>query len=84
MDGDDPSPRVLMYHKVNDLPNSPMSMPSALRRADGAAEGASATRVVDLDAVLAHYGQGVALPQGVVLITFHDDYRDTSLKPRRR
>ena len=41
VNGDGRTLRVLMYHKVNDLPGNRMSMPvSTLRRADGAAEGA--------------------------------------------
>jgi peptidoglycan/xylan/chitin deacetylase (PgdA/CDA1 family) len=68
--------RVLLYHKVNDGPTAPLTVSTsqfdeqlALLRERGYA-------VVDLDAVLAHYGEGRPLPRRPVLITFDDGYRD--------
>mgnify|MGYP001553091833 CR=1 FL=1 len=75
-DGDVRTLRVLMYHKVNDLPNNRMSMPVSLFDEQMAALKELGYRVVDLEAVLAYYGQGVPLPEAAVLITFDDGYRD--------
>jgi len=72
----DRSLRVLMYHKVNDLPGNRMSMPVSLFDAQMTALKEFGYTVVDLDAVLAHYVRGAPLPQGAVLITFDDGYRD--------
>jgi peptidoglycan/xylan/chitin deacetylase (PgdA/CDA1 family) len=74
--GDDRTLRVLMYHKVNDLPNNRMSMPTGLFDEQMAQLKELGYTVVDLDAVLAHYGEGAPLPEGAVLITFDDGYRD--------
>ncbi|HXR11375.1 MAG TPA: polysaccharide deacetylase family protein [Gaiellaceae bacterium] len=68
--------RVLMYHKVNDLPNNRMSIPVSLFDEQMAQLRELGYTVVDLDAVLAHYRQGEPLPPGAVLITFDDGYRD--------
>src|SRR3954454_23892844 len=68
--------RVLMYHKVNDLPNNRMSMPTGLFDEQMAQLKELGYTVVDLDAVLAHYTHGSPLPPGAVLITFDDGYRD--------
>jgi peptidoglycan/xylan/chitin deacetylase (PgdA/CDA1 family) len=78
-DGADRSLRVLMYHKVNDLPNNRMSMPVDRFDEQMAQLREFGYRVVDLDAVLAHYGRGEPLPEGAVLITFDDGYRDNLL-----
>ena len=76
VDGDDRSLRVLMYHKVNDLPGNRMSMPTSLFDEQMAQLRELGYRVVDLDAVLAHYLEAAPLPEGAVLITFDDGYRD--------
>jgi peptidoglycan/xylan/chitin deacetylase (PgdA/CDA1 family) len=65
-----------MYHKVNDLPNNRMSMPTGLFDEQMAQLRELGYTVVDLDAVLAHYSEGRPLPPGAVLITFDDGYRD--------
>ncbi len=77
--GDDRSLRVLMYHKVNDLPGNRMSIPTSLFDEQMAQLRELGYRVVDLDAVLAHYLEGAPLPKGAVLITFDDGYRDNLL-----
>src|SRR6266571_8194984 len=68
--------RVLMYHKVNDLPGNPLTMPVSLfdEQMDQLRElGYTA---VDLDAVLAHYVERKPLPPKAALITFDDGYHD--------
>jgi peptidoglycan/xylan/chitin deacetylase (PgdA/CDA1 family) len=79
VNGDGRSLRVLMYHKVNDLPNNRMSMP--IDRFDDQMRQLRTLGyiVVDLDAVIAHYVDGAPLPTGAVLITFDDGYRDNLL-----
>jgi peptidoglycan/xylan/chitin deacetylase (PgdA/CDA1 family) len=77
--GDERSLRVLMYHKVNDLPNNRMSMPVSLFAEQMSQLGELGYQVVDLDAVLAHYLEARPLPPGAVLITFDDGYRDNLL-----
>ena len=74
--GDDRSLRVLMYHKVNDLPGNRMSMPVARFDEQMAQLREFGYVVVDLDAVLGHYLEHKPLPAGAVLITFDDGYRD--------
>jgi peptidoglycan/xylan/chitin deacetylase (PgdA/CDA1 family) len=68
--------RVLMYHKVNDLPGNPLSVPVSLFEEQMAQLRELGYNVVDLDAVLDHFGGGAALPERPVLITFDDGYRD--------
>ena len=68
--------RVLMYHKVNDLPGNPLTMPVSLfdEQMDQLRElGYS---VVGLQTVLDHYVDGTPLPPQAVLITFDDGYHD--------
>src|SRR5262249_8965436 len=65
-----------MYHKVNDVPGNRMSMPVSLFDQQMAQLRELGYTVVDLDAVLAHYRSGEELPDGAVLITFDDGYRD--------
>jgi peptidoglycan/xylan/chitin deacetylase (PgdA/CDA1 family) len=71
--------RVLMYHKVNDLPNNRMSMPVSRFDEQMTQLAELGYTVVDLDAVLAHYREGGPLPAGATLITFDDGYRDNLL-----
>jgi len=68
--------RVLMYHKVNDLPGNPLSVPVALFEEQMAELRDLGYTVVDLEAVLEHYAKGTRLPERPVLITFDDGYRD--------
>jgi peptidoglycan/xylan/chitin deacetylase (PgdA/CDA1 family) len=74
--GDGRTLRVLMYHKVNDVAGNRMSMPVSIFDEQMAQLGELGYTVVDLDAVLAHYVAGAPLPEGAVLITFDDGYRD--------
>jgi len=68
--------RVLMYHKVNDLPGNPLTMPVSLFDEQMDQLRQLGYEVVDLDAVLAHYVEGSPLPPQAVLITFDDGYYD--------
>src|SRR5919204_4036692 len=68
--------RVLMYHKVNDLPGNPLTMPVSLFDEQMHQLRELGYVVVDLDAVLAHYVEGDPLPEQAVLITFDDGYFD--------
>src|SRR3954471_24767422 len=77
MDGQDARAlRVLMYHKVNDLEGNPLSVPCAIFDEQMTLLGDLGYTVVSLDAVLDHYALGTPLPEGAVLITFDDGYRD--------
>src|SRR5437899_1337131 len=69
--------RVLMYHKVNDVPQNRMSVPVSLFDEQMAQLRELGYTVVDLEAVLAHYLDSAPLPPGAVLITFDDGYRDS-------
>jgi peptidoglycan/xylan/chitin deacetylase (PgdA/CDA1 family) len=68
--------RVLMYHKVNDLPENPLTMPVSVFDEQMDQLRQLGYTVVDLDAVLAHYVDGAPLPSQAVLITFDDGYHD--------
>src|ERR1700752_2455430 len=76
VNGDGRSLRVLMYHKVNDLPGNRMSMPVDRFDEQMTQLRALGYTAVDLDAVLAHYVGRAPLPDRAVLITFDDGYRD--------
>src|SRR5262249_46600980 len=69
--------RVLMYHKVNDIPDNPTTVPVSHFDDQLAQLRELGYEVVDLDAVLDHYTLGAPLPPHAVLITFDDGYRDT-------
>jgi len=68
--------RVLMYHKINDLPGNPLTMPVTLfdEQMDQLRELGYV--VVGLEAVLDHYVHAKPLPPEAVLITFDDGYHD--------
>jgi peptidoglycan/xylan/chitin deacetylase (PgdA/CDA1 family) len=68
--------RVLMYHKVNDIPDNPTSVPVARFDQQLTQLGELGYQVVGLEAVLDHYTLGTPLPPRAVLITFDDGYRD--------
>jgi peptidoglycan/xylan/chitin deacetylase (PgdA/CDA1 family) len=72
----DRSLRVLMYHKVNDLPGNPLSMPVSLFDEQMHQLRELRYTVVGLDAVLDHYTERKPLPPQAVLITFDDGYHD--------
>jgi peptidoglycan/xylan/chitin deacetylase (PgdA/CDA1 family) len=76
VNGDGRTLRVLMYHKVNDLPSNRMSMPVWLFDEQMAQLRELGYVAVGLDAVIAHYVDREPLPHGAVLITFDDGYRD--------
>ena len=68
--------RVLMYHKINDVPGNPTTVPVSVFDEQMAMIRELGYRPVDLDAVLAHYVDRRPLPDKAVLITFDDGYRD--------
>jgi peptidoglycan/xylan/chitin deacetylase (PgdA/CDA1 family) len=68
--------RVLMYHKVNDLPGNPLTMPVSLFDEQMDQLRDLGYTVVGLEAVLDHYVEGKPLPEHAVLITFDDGYYD--------
>jgi peptidoglycan/xylan/chitin deacetylase (PgdA/CDA1 family) len=76
VNGDTRTLRVLMFHKVNDIPGNRMSMPVSIFDEKMAQLGELGYTAVDLDAVLDHYLDAKQLPGGAVLITFDDGYRD--------
>jgi peptidoglycan/xylan/chitin deacetylase (PgdA/CDA1 family) len=76
VDGHDATLRVLMYHKVNDIPRNPVTVPPALFDEQMAALRELGYTVVSLQAVLEHVTRRASLPAGAVLITFDDGYRD--------
>ena len=68
--------RVLMYHKINDQPENPVTVPTAQFAEQMAQLAEMGYTVVPLEAVLDHYVDGKPLPERAVLITFDDGYRD--------
>src|SRR5438132_1694163 len=75
--------RVLMYHKVNDLPANPLTMPVSLFDEQMDQVRQLGYTVVDLDAVLAHYVEGKPLPERAVLITVDEAAREIALSKFR-
>jgi peptidoglycan/xylan/chitin deacetylase (PgdA/CDA1 family) len=68
--------RVLMYHKINDVAENPLSVPVGLFDEQMGLLRDLGYTVVDLEQVLDHYTTGTQLPPRAVLITFDDGYRD--------
>jgi len=68
--------RVLMYHKVNDVQGNTVTVPVGHFDEQMAQLGELGYRPVSLQQVLDHYLGGEPLPDGAVLITFDDGYRD--------
>jgi peptidoglycan/xylan/chitin deacetylase (PgdA/CDA1 family) len=68
--------RVLMYHKVNDVRGNSVTVPTGLFDEQMAQLGELGYRPVSLDQVFGHFLHGDPLPDGAVLITFDDGYRD--------
>jgi peptidoglycan/xylan/chitin deacetylase (PgdA/CDA1 family) len=68
--------RVLMYHKVNDLVPNPTTVPTEIFAEQMELLEELGYVVVSLEQVRDHYLHGVPLPEGAVLITFDDGYRD--------
>jgi len=72
----EPRLRVLMYHKVNDRPRNPGTVPTALFAEQMDQLRELGYTVVGLDDVVAWRRDGVRLPSKSVLVTFDDGYRD--------
>ena len=68
--------RVLMYHKVNDLWPNPTTVPTHVFAEQMELLRELGYVVVSVEAVRDHYLEGAPLPDGAVLITFDDGYRD--------
>jgi peptidoglycan/xylan/chitin deacetylase (PgdA/CDA1 family) len=68
--------RVLMYHKVNDVTPNPTTVPTAVFAEQMELLAELGYVPVTLEHVRDHYLHGTPLPQGAVLITFDDGYRD--------
>jgi peptidoglycan/xylan/chitin deacetylase (PgdA/CDA1 family) len=68
--------RVLMYHKINDTPDNPTTVPVAVFDQQMGQLGRLGYTVVGLDAVIDYYRHGTPLPERAVLITFDDGYID--------
>jgi peptidoglycan/xylan/chitin deacetylase (PgdA/CDA1 family) len=68
--------RVLMYHKINDVPENSVTVPVGRFDEQMAQIGELGYTPVALDAVIDYYLHGTPLPPQAVLITFDDGYRD--------
>ena len=68
--------RVLMYHKVNDVQPNPTTVPIGVFAEQMELLAELGYVPVSLGQVPDHYVDGAALPNGAVLITFDDGYRD--------
>jgi peptidoglycan/xylan/chitin deacetylase (PgdA/CDA1 family) len=68
--------RVLMYHKVNDIPGNRLTIPVSLFDEQMDRLRQLGYTVVDLDAVIDFYVEAKPLPSQAVLITFDDGYED--------
>ena len=72
----EPRLRVLMYHRINDRPGNPGTIPTTLFAEQMAQLGELGYTVVGIDAVARHYRSGDPLPARSVLLTFDDGYHD--------
>jgi peptidoglycan/xylan/chitin deacetylase (PgdA/CDA1 family) len=68
--------RVLMYHKINDVPENSVTVPVGLFDEQMAQLRELGCTPVSLDDVLGYYLGDATLPPRAVLITFDDAYRD--------
>jgi len=75
-DADERTLRVLMYHKVNDLKPNPTTVPTSVFAEQMSLLADLGYAPVSLEQVRAHYVEAAVLPEGAVLITFDDGYRD--------
>src|SRR5579862_9996126 len=64
--------RVLMYHKINDIPDNPTTVPIGRFDEQLAQLRELGYQPVDLEVVLDHYTLGTPLPHRAVLLTFDD------------
>ena len=71
----EPVLRILMYHKVNDLPDNPPSVPTAAFAAQMTWLRERYAPIAVDDLLAARRGER-ALPRRAVLVTFDDGYRD--------
>jgi peptidoglycan/xylan/chitin deacetylase (PgdA/CDA1 family) len=74
--GDGRTLRVLMYHKVNGLPENSVTVPTSLFDEQMAQLRELGYQPVSVEEVRAYYRDGKPLPSKAVLITFDDGYRD--------
>jgi len=77
LDGDGGrSLRVLMYHKVNDIPDNPTTVPIGQFDEQMSQLRELGYPVVSVDDVLDYYAGHSSLPAGATLISFDDGYLD--------
>ena len=75
-DDDERTLRVLMYHKVNDVPENTVTVSVSQFDEQMAQLGQLGYVPVSIDAVLDYYVDSAPLPPRAVLISFDDGYRD--------
>jgi peptidoglycan/xylan/chitin deacetylase (PgdA/CDA1 family) len=75
-EGEQRTLRVLMYHKVNDLQPNRTTVPTHVFAEQMELLGELGYVPVSLDRVRDHYVDGAPLPEGAVLVSFDDGYRD--------
>jgi peptidoglycan/xylan/chitin deacetylase (PgdA/CDA1 family) len=75
----EPDLRILMWHKVNDISQNPLTVTPSMFREQLRALSAH-YRVIDPSDLARCIEHGAALPPGAVLLTFDDGYRDNSVE----